>query len=82
MTLAEARSRIFADLSSCPVCGAAQFAAEKSDVFESLTFRCTAAFFVETGGQFAVSQECPRPSYVAIRHLERQAEDLARKAVA
>lgn len=82
-TLVEARSKVFSDLFRCPCCGAAQFAAEKSDALESVTFACTASFYLPAGGQIGVSQECPRPSYVAIAYMEEQAARLVgpRKAV-
>lgn len=75
-TLLQARTDIMRKLSRCPVCGAQPFAAERCDGLESVTFVCTATFFLRDGAKISVSQECPGPSYVAIDALEKEAADL------
>lgn len=74
-TIAQARSQVMAKLSCCPCCAAPQISAEKSDVLETATFHCGAAFYLADGGSIGVSQVCPSPSYVAVKAMEKQAED-------
>lgn len=68
--IVEARSRVFARLSNCPVCGSAMATAEKGDTIETVEFVCDSAFFLERGGVASVSRICPAPTHVAVRHLE------------
>jgi hypothetical protein len=82
MTLIAARSAVMAQLCRCPVCGAAVISAEKSDNLATVEFDCDAAFFLQTGSVIAVARICSAPTYVAIQHLERQAEQLSAKETA
>ena len=77
-TFIQVRSEIFMELVYCPVCCAPIVSAEKSDMLETAVFFCGAAFYLQTGGTPAVSNNCPTPSQVAILGLE----DDARKAMA
>jgi len=74
-TIAQTRSAVMAKLACCPCCAAPQLTAEKSDVLETITFHCSAAFYLAEGATIGVSQVCPAPSHVAVRAMEKQAEN-------
>ena len=72
-TIAQARSEIFSKLACCPCCAAPLLSAEKSDVLETITFHCSAAFYLSDGATVGVSNVCPAPSHVAVQTLEHDA---------
>lgn len=73
-TLSESRLNVLRDLSNCPACGAKVNAHGADAGRFSVLFACTAILDVAEGKPISVLHPCPKPSYVAIAALNRQAE--------
>lgn len=82
MTLEKARTEVFSKLRHCPACGASVADNESFLDFQRAEFLCGAILSRLQGSMPFVSLPCPAPSQVAVKQLEKDAQNLASKEAA